>query len=164
MPSSDSCCLLQNIYVAWPAFDWVLKPSKGNADPPDCITAMVQLLHHLLICKPAELDMTQACCLGVPILLRYLTSSSIHDRHSCELVKVVLDILAADPGMVIAYKDDQLWSALHQLLTVACKLHCVLHSCVRVLLAGAFLYISLFIYLFMSIRTSRSESTADVNV
>ncbi|KAL3154766.1 hypothetical protein ABBQ38_011312 [Trebouxia sp. C0009 RCD-2024] len=110
---------LQIIYVAWAALNWVLKPSKGKADSSDCITAVVELLHHLLVCKPAEMDMTQACCLGVPILLRFLSSSSIHDRHSCELVKRVLDILAANPSMVIAYKDDRLWSALDQLMTVA---------------------------------------------
>lgn len=122
LPAADRlCCLLQIIYVAWAALNWVLKPSKGKADSSDCITAVVELLHHLLVCKPAEMDMTQACCLGVPILLRFLSSSSIHDRHSCELVKRVLDILAANPSMVIAYKDDRLWSALDQLMTVACK-------------------------------------------
>ncbi|KAL3144359.1 hypothetical protein ABBQ32_004114 [Trebouxia sp. C0010 RCD-2024] len=92
-------------------------------DPPDCITAMVQLLHHLLICKPAELDMTQACCLGVPILLRYLTSSSIHDRHSCELVKVVLDILAADPVF-----DDNPTSSEHNSLRLRTVSALLLHE------------------------------------
>ena len=78
--------------------------------------------------------MTHACCLGVPILLRFLCSSSTHDSNSCELVKVVVDILRANPRLDIAYKDDRLWSALHQLLTVTCKFMFCFYKFVRALI------------------------------
>ena len=114
--------LLQIIYVAWAALDWVLKPSKGNAKTSACITALVQLLHRLLMSRSPNLGMTQACCLGVPILLRLLAGSTSHDPNSCDLVTLVLNTLDAKPDMDIAYKDDRLWAALQQLLTVICKL------------------------------------------
>lgn len=83
-------CLLQIIYAA---LDWIQKPSKGNAQKSACIAALVELL---LPSRSAKLDMTQACCLGVPTLLHLLADSTYQDTNSRELVTVILDIMKAE--------------------------------------------------------------------
>lgn len=118
--------MLQVIYAAWAGLDWTLKHNQGTALPLNTIRARVRLLHKLLSSRSAHLDMTQACALGVPILMDLLAGSLTYNTDLDELATAVLDILADAPDMVLDPGDDRLWKTLQRLLLSATRKPCLL--------------------------------------
>lgn len=140
----EQTCAVQIIGVTWAALDWAMQHNHGDEISSNSITALVQLLHQLLAAAPANLDLAEAFCLGVPILLRLLLGTAATYTDTEELVITVLDILHSAPEMdittdddklagevlcisrqapgdSITHKADRLWSALEKLLQAVGK-------------------------------------------